>query len=102
MKDNITKYRELAKILFAFIIRQDKEINDLIDKIGDIKGAFDLTVGISADMIPIDEISKILQLDVDSKEADKLEDKVGEIISDENNDEYIEYLVEGLFQEYGI
>lgn len=102
MENDIAKYRELAKILFAFIIRQRKEINEFVDKVNDIDCMFELAVGIKTTKVPLNDISKILQLDVDSDEADEFEEKIGHIIFGKNNDEYIENLVEKLFQEYGI
>lgn len=103
MESNITKYRELAKILFVFIIKQGKELNDFADIVNDSGGMFELIVGMKTDMIPIDEISKILQFDVNSNKGEEFENRIGEIILDErNNNECIKKLVEEVFREYGI
>ncbi len=97
-----SKYRDLTKALFIFIIKQMKQLNNFAEQINDIECMFEIIVGIRTDVLPINEISKILHLDIDSGEDEDFADKIRDIIENENNDEHIENLVEELFNKYSL
>lgn len=97
-----SKYRNLTKALLIFIIKQMKQLNNFAEQINDLEGMFEIIVGIRTEVLPINDISKILQLDISSGEDEEFEDKIRDIIRNENNDHYIEKSVEKLFNKYNL
>lgn len=100
IEKNELKYKELAKSFFVLLVKQARNMIDFTDKLNNMKSIFDITIGIDGEILPVEEIFKILEL-TDNEDRNKICDKLHDIVYDKENGS-IEDAIESILKEYSL